>query len=325
MNEEVRLRASEFAADLRRDPGHRDVLGVVVAGSAARGEERWRDGRLDSDIDVMVIGRSPSIRLDRTRAVERVIARHAGRGIEGGRIPVGTLDYATLANYEARRNGVVVDGDPAVLEKISLARQEQIPSWEGVRLLANRLFEQLKHRAGLAEAEWATRKSYEAIGEAQLVLEGRYKPSFRERAEEIHRRPLGGPVATASRRYLEAEDARRSGTVMPEADADLALEDLFTQLQHAMQRHSGSPGGLRAQLGQLARTERHFAHRAYWAALGLRGGRDGMHAPTQDPIVRLWRAAAVALSGKGSGAEAAELVRLWSRCPQILRTTKNPR
>ena len=68
--------------------------------------------------------------------------------------------------------------------------------------------------------------------------------------------------------------------------------------------------------------ERHLAHRAYWAALGLRGGRDGMHAPTQDPIVRLWRAAAVALSGRGSGAEAAELVRLWSRCPQILRTTE---
>ena len=325
MNAEVRARVMEFVADLDRDPCRRDVIGVIVAGSAARGEERWRQGLLDSDIDVMVIGRSPTIRLDRTRAVERVIGRHAANGIEGGRIPVGTLRYATLTNFEARQTGVVVDGDPGLLERISVARPEQIPAWEGVRLLANRLFEHLRHRAGLADAEWAVRKSYEAIGEAQLVLEGRYRPSFRERAEEIHRRPLGGPVATASRRYLEAEDARRSGTEMPEAEPGASLEDLLAELEHALRQHSGSPGGLGEQLMELARTERHLSHRAYWAALGLRDGRDGMHAPTQDPIIRLWRAAVAALSGEDPGAEAAELVRLWGRCPQILRATGTER
>ena len=325
MNREVRLRVMDFLADLRIDPCYRDVLGVIVAGSAARGEERWQAGRLDSDIDVMVIARSSSIRLDRTRAVERVIARHAARGIEGGRIPARTLHYATLTNFEARHSGVVVDGDPQVLERIPLTRPQDIPAWEGVRLLANRLFEHLRHRAGLADGGWAVRKSYEAIGEAQLVLEGRYRPSFRERAEEIHRKPLDAPVAAASQRYLKAEDARRSGAEIPGAEVGVALDDLLAELEHALRQQSGSPGGLDSQLQELALTERHISHRAYWAALGLAGDRDGLHAPTQDPIVRLWRAAVAALRGQSSRAGADQLVQLWRQCPQILRTTRNER
>ncbi len=322
MNPEVRARVMDFVDDLRRDPCYRDALGVLVAGSAARGEERWQGGRLDSDIDVMVIARSSTLRLDRTRAVERVIARHAARGIDGGRIPASTLHYATLTNYEARRSGVVVDGDPEVVGRISLRRTEDIPVWEGVRLLANRLFEHLKHRAGLADDEWAVRKSYEAIGEAQLVLEGRYRPSFRERAEEIHRRPLNAPVPRASERYLQAEDARRSGLEIPDAEAGVALADLLLELEHAMRSHSGTPEGLDGQLRGLAMTERHPSHRAYWALVGLGGGRDGLHSPTQDPIVRLWRAAVAALQGGASSARAAELVRLWLRCPQILQSSR---
>lgn len=325
MHPEVRLRVKDFVAELRREPCRRDVLAVLVTGSAARGEERWREGRLLSDIDVMVIAHSPSYRLDRTRAVERVIARHAARGIEGGRVPVGTLRYATLTNYEAGRAGVVVDGDAEVLGRIALDRAEDIPSWEAVRLLANRLFEHLKHRAGSIAAEDAVRKSYEAIGEAQLVLEGRYRPSFRDRATEIRRLPLDSPVAGASERYLEAADSRRTGAEIAGPEADVALGDLLCELEHAMRRHSGRPGDLARQLDEMALAERHLSHRAYWAALGLLGARDGLHAPTQDPIVRLWRAAVASLRGSDSPARAAELVRLWLRCPQILRTTRNER
>jgi hypothetical protein len=325
MHPEVRLRVMDFVADLRRDPCYRDVLAVLVAGSAAREEERWRGDRLDSDIDVMVVARSSTLRLDRTRAVERVIAAHAERGIEGGRIPVASLRYATLTNYEAAVAGVVVEGDRQVPERIPLDRADDIPAWEAVRLLANRLFEHLRHRAGLIGAEAAVRKSYEAIGEAQLVLEGRYRPSFSERAGEIRRRPLSSPVAGASERYLEAADSRRGGAAMEGGQVDIALGDLLCQLTHAMRLHSGRPGDLGQQLRELALAERHLSHRAYWAGLGLLGARDGMHAPTQDPIVRLWRAAVASLGGRSTSTEAGELVRLWLRCPQILRTTTNQR
>jgi hypothetical protein len=106
---------------------------------------------------------------------------------------------------------------------------------------------------------------------------------------------------------------------------DLALDDLRCQLAHAMRLHSGEPGDLAQQLRALALAERHLSHRAYWAGLGLLRGRDGMHAPTQDPIVRLWRAAVASLNGRISAADARELVQLWLGCPQILRTTTNQR
>jgi hypothetical protein len=326
MHPEVRLRAKELVADLQSEPCYRDVLAVVVSGSAARAEERWREGRLESDIDVMVIARSSSIRLDRTRAVERVIARHAARGIEGGRVPVGTLRYATLTNYEAGQAGVVVDGDTQVLGRVPLARPADIPTWEAVRLLANRLYEHLMQRAGQTGAESAVRKSYEAIGEAQLVLEGRYRPSFHERAGEIRRQPLDSPVPDASRRYLEAEGSRRAGEEMPGVELEVALDDLLTELAHAMRQHSGRPGDLGRQLEELAHSERHLSHRAYWAALGVLSRRDGMHAPTQDPIVRLWRAAVSSLTGRDvTPASPERLVGLWRGCPQILRPTRNMR
>ncbi len=325
MRPEVRRRVTEFVADLRRDPCYRDVLAVVVAGSAAREEERWREGHLESDIDVMVIARSSRLRIDRTRAVERVIARHAAGGLEGGRIPVGTLRYATLTNFEARHTGIVVDGDPGVLARIALERAADIPAWEGVRLLANRLFEHLRHRAGLAGAEWAVRKGYEAIGEAQLALEGRYRPSFRERASEIRRQPLTSPVERAGDLYLRAEEMRRGGRGRLDVEPARALGDLLAELEHALQRHSGRAGGLGSQLERLALDERHWLHRSYWAALGPGSRRDGLHRPTQDPIVRLWRAAVAVLSDQDGRWSADDLVRSWQACPQILRTTGSRR
>ena len=274
----------------------------------------------------MVIARSPSYRLDRTRAVERVIARHAARGIEGGRVPVGTLRYATLTNYEAGRAGVVVDGDAEVLGRIALDRAEDIPSWEAVRLLANRLFEHLKHRAGSIAAEDAVRKSYEAIGEAQLVLEGRYRPSFRDRATEIRRLPLDSPVAGASERYLEAADSRRTGAEIagPEVGRRPRRPPLRARARDAQaQRQAGGP---------RPPARRDGAGRAPPLPPRLLGGprparRQGRPAranPGPDrqtvagrgrvaPRQRLPRSSARSSSGCGV------------RCPQILRTTRNER
>lgn len=319
MNEEVARRVGRLVDALGASGVARDVLAVVVVGSAARGEERWADGRLLSDIDVMVVSRSSPARIDRTLAVERLIADHAADGTEGGRIPVSTLRYATLANYEARHRGVVVSGDPSVLHRVPLAGPRDLPAWEAARLTANRLFEHLKHLAGTITAESAVLKSYEAIGEAQLVLEGRYRPTFGERAAEISRHPLEGPVAGAGRLYAQAEGVRRGTQAGLEASPEQALRDLLLQLEESLRRVSGRVGGLEEQLALLARTERHLSHRAYWMLRGL-GRRDRDYRPTQDPIVRLWRRAAGTLSGTTERDDPAHLVQLWAQCPQILRS-----
>ncbi len=248
MHPEVAYRVDAFVEDLRGSPAGGDVLGVVVSGSAAREEERWVDGRLESDIDVMVVSRSSPLRLDRAAAVQKVFAAHADANVEGGRVPAATLDYATLANFEARRRGVVVDGDAALLDRIRLAEPADIPAWEAVRLLANRLFEHLKHRGGIASGHSATVKSYEAIGESQLVLERRYRPSFLERVGEMRRQPLACPVPRAQELYIAAVEQRQGLPTPVDATPEQALADLSRQLGHALIQLGLEAGTVNEQL-----------------------------------------------------------------------------
>src|SRR5581483_11688732 len=95
-----------------------------------------------------------------------------------------------LLNYEARWTGRVIEGDPRVLEAIPMTHAADIPRWEAARLLFNRLMEHVKLLAGTASPPAVVQKSYEALSEAYLVIERRYRPSFRERLEEVRARPL---------------------------------------------------------------------------------------------------------------------------------------
>ena len=117
MHPEIQRRVDRFAVDLRSSPVRDDVLAVVVSGSAARGEERWIGDELVSDIDLMVVSRS-STAAARSDAedVAAVLAATPRQASRAGASRTRTLDYATLANYEARHRGVVVYGDPTVLE-----------------------------------------------------------------------------------------------------------------------------------------------------------------------------------------------------------------
>lgn len=318
MHPEIQRRVDRFAVDLRSSSVRDDVLALVVCGSAARGEERWIDDELVSDIDLMIVSRSSTARFDRTLKTQAILEGHAADNVEGGRIPYATLDYATLTNYEARHRGMVAYGDPSVLDRIPMEGPADIPAWEAVRLTANRLFEHLYHRAGIKTADAAVIKSYEAIGESQLVLERRYRPSFRERVAEIERVPLDSPVEDAGPIYIEAERVRRGESARLDLSPRRAFEDLSLQLGAALARIGLRGPTLEHQFASLARREVHLLHRAYWSFRGLHL-RDGRHRPTVDPIVQLWRAAFAGLSRQIGERDSRTLVHLWHQCPQILR------
>ncbi len=319
MRDAIRERVMEFVRDLVASPARDDVLAVVVSGSAARQEERWVDGVLLSDIDVMVISRSSRLRLDRSRTVEAVIGRHLNHNIEGGRIPVSTLNYLTLANFEARHRGVVVYGDPDVLLRIPMEEPSQIPAWEAMRLVANRLFEHLKLRAGATREDAAVLKSYEAIAESQLVLEGRYRPTFHERTIEIEHSALHSPVTDAGAHYAAAEAIRRGASSSTlDASPSKALRDLHLQLTATMVALDLPGETLGQRFEALERREFHLAQRVYWTARGV-GRADGRHRPTIDPILQVWKAGIRGLSGNITETESSALVLLWQQCPQIFK------
>lgn len=316
MNPAVKQRVDDFLVDLASAPVARHVLGVVVSGSASRGEEIWAGADLLSDIDLMVLTRRTDPRL--ITAIERVVGRHRHTGIDGGQVPVGPLRrYLTLAFYEARTNGVVVAGSVDLHRLIPPTRAGDLPLWEGVRVLANRLLEHVKHDAGQTTATRTVAKSYEALAEAYLVAERRYRPSYTERLAELTAGPTAAPqhVGEAMRRWLayrvDGSPAPRAGPL----DVAAARADLIGGLGHLLGRYTGVADPAELGLARLARRERHWRHRVYWA-LRLAARRRWADIDLRtDPVIRVWQRA---LAEPMSTVDQQDVLRDWRACPQVL-------
>ena len=318
MSAPVAERVERFLADLEATPLARHVLAVVVCGSAARGEEIWDGDRLVSDIDMMLVTRRTDPRL--SAAAEVVLARHASDGIDGGPVPLGPLRrYVTLLFYETRACGVVVSGELRLDDLIPRLRPEELPPWEGFRVLANRSLEHVKARAGLIAAERAVAKTYEALAEAHLVAEGRYRPTYAERLEELERQPPAAVPEPVTER-LVATLRRRLGASGPAPDADLpaARADLAAGLALLGERCTGQPGDAARQLALLARGRPHWRQRAYWSAVMLAAGRWSSLTPHVDPMIRIWQRAVDALADPAIADGDKLLLDDWRRCPQVL-------
>jgi hypothetical protein len=301
----VQQRVAAFVADLDRSPVAPHVLGVVLSGSAARGEEIWRAGELCSDIDLMVLVARTDPR--RIADVERVMAPHRAAGIDGGPVPLGPLRrHHTLAFHEARANGVVVHGDVDLARLIPDGDPADLPRWEAVRVLANRLVEHVKLAEGRAPAHRVIAKSYEALAEAYLVLEGRYRPSYAERLDELLKEPPDAPEAVVAGMIAALRNRLEDGPDL--TDPGLARAHLVDGLATAASKYTGKDGTAGEQLVLLGRRERHWKHRAYWLALMLRQGR----IPTVrvDPIIHVWQ--------RALAFERRRLLDDWRACPQIL-------
>jgi hypothetical protein len=323
VNPAVKERVDAFLADLERAPVARHVLGVVVSGSAARGEEIWAGDRLVSDIDLMVLTRRTDPRL--IAAIERVVARHRPAGIDGGQVPLGPLRrHLTFAFYEAGVNGVVVAGAADPRRIVPRTEPADLPVWEGVRVLANRLMEHVKLAVGETSAERAVAKSYEALAEAYLAAERRYRPSYAERLGEIERRPPDAPaeVVEAMKAVLRGRLAAVPGAAAALAPADpaTARRHLVDGLSRLISRHTGVDDPAADGLARLARRERHWRHRLYWAARLASTGRWREVDLRVDPVVRLWQRALDA--DPASTEDGHRLLRDWRACPQLLATRK---
>jgi hypothetical protein len=316
MDARVKARVAEFLATLEDSPVARDVLGVVVSGSAARGEEVWRDGELSSDIDLMVVTRRTSPRL--IGKIDELVVRHRHRGIDGGPVPVGPLaTYVTLSFFEARATGVVVSGQLDLARLIPYVDPAGLPVWEGVRVLANRLVEHVKHGAGLVDAERVVVKSYEALAEAHLVIEGRYRPTYAERLAEIERAAPDAPPDVV-KAMITVLRARLDNDVLDAIDVSAAREHLVAGLARLGAACTGSSGPAAYQLAVLGAAHRHWRHRLYWAATLVRQRRLREVRLTRDPIVRIWQRALELTAHPAGRAECEQLVRDWRACPQIL-------
>lgn len=181
-------------------------LAILLVGAAARGEISIDSDRaLLSDLDFLVVlpQRSAMTALlaerrcrRRLRALDAVFAQEAP-----GKVSIGFASavprlwtLATPLMWELRAHARVLYGASEVRGWPAMRRADQIPQWEGIRLVANRMCELLGAIGDLGDppaievAEPATRglryacvKLALACSEAQLIDTQNYRATYRER------------------------------------------------------------------------------------------------------------------------------------------------
>ena len=180
-----------------------EARAIVLTGSMSRGEATFkRDGmgwRVLGDATFLVVFDRPVTLC--TAEVEAEIVRlllaHAIRCT----VVVITTTASALRTmkphiyaYELRERGIVVWGDSSVLQLMPRYAAAEIPKEDGWWLLCNRMIEQLETTAradgdqnSSTAVSYRIAKLYLAMAACYLLSIGQYKPSYRERDEDLRK------------------------------------------------------------------------------------------------------------------------------------------
>jgi hypothetical protein len=224
---------------------------LLLAGAAARGEYTLApDGTRVSDLDLLVI--LPQRTLPEAIIAEQTCRRalqpdagnlaRIGASVGFGSAVQSYWRMATPMMWELRVSGQVLDGNPTTLAWPQINHADQIPPWEGIRLVANRITELLA-LLGAPATEWQLRyasvKLVLACADASLIVAGAYAASYRERLLRVEGKDY--PIAqralmvAAYRAKLDQEWDRLTDNTSRLIDEALDLG--LTTLAHEGIRH----------------------------------------------------------------------------------------
>jgi predicted nucleotidyltransferase len=165
----------------------KELLAVVVAGSAATGEETWINAKMISDVDIFLITKRRNPFLEsRVAWLVSKSTRDFDFEVTVGCVRSKDLRKTKdLEHYEAMKSGEVVWGVKDIFQCVPIKSEKDIPRWEGIRLLFNRAMDLTQAFYGRKHSTYTVAKSYLAIGQAYLIFDGRYRSSYSERLDEI--------------------------------------------------------------------------------------------------------------------------------------------
>jgi hypothetical protein len=178
-------------------------LSILLVGAAARDEiSLGPEGAVLSDLDFLIV-------LPQRQRVWALIREYQARRkfraaqqalFEKYPVPISVGFANAAANYwlmatpfmyELRENGQVLFGAQAVKSWPAIKQNDQIPMWEGIRLVANRLCELLGSAGDETKDQsiwtYASLKLFLACSEAHLIELHLYQPSYRQRYTEYMR------------------------------------------------------------------------------------------------------------------------------------------
>jgi hypothetical protein len=294
-NEPVKRLVARFASDLVEMAGSRGLVALAVVGSAARGEETWRDGKLVGDIDLMAVLRAPDpLTRRRFECASRAL------GIDVGCFPVYTLrNYRTLEFYEARMSGWVAWGQQDVFKLVRMHASQDIPDWEALRLLLNRAADCVKARAGLFPSWYGAAKAYLALAQADLVLMKQYSPTYlgRWKQVEANRAVLGSAELLEHVRWATRAKLGEETPIAPVALAEYEAW-LIRGITQLIQRYLGLDVGLYPGLDMIDRQNKHWFHRLIFLREHLQQPGSWVRILRQDPVFAIWKSLLQIMEGK---------------------------
>lgn len=174
---------------------------IILTGSLSRGEATLkRDGRgwraLGDATFLVIFDWQVSVN---TAKIEKKIESHLLSRNVKCKIVVVTSSVTEFSKmkphiyaYELRERGVVVWGDPSVLDLMPRFTAAEIPMEDGWWFLSNRIIEQLETAAKAdqshntdAGVQYRIAKLYLSMAACYLLVIGQYEPSYQDRAERL--------------------------------------------------------------------------------------------------------------------------------------------
>jgi hypothetical protein len=194
------------------------ITALILTGSIARGEGSFMRGkkgrvRLLGDVEFLLVAKDPAQARELAQKVERIFSDILrGIGIDPD-VDVGSVTPEYFKNLkphifavELKEHGKVLVGDSTILALIPDFGSEDIPRWDALHLLFNRMVEHMGAYEGLIhgnardiqKANYMNLKLTLDLGGSLLVFKNNYKPTYKERAavitdavmaiEEVHTR-----------------------------------------------------------------------------------------------------------------------------------------
>jgi hypothetical protein len=200
-NPEVNKKVVKIVEALKEEIiSHFNPKSIILSGSFGKGEATVIENsgclRFLSDCEVIIISNKTIFNQDKIKLFSKKNYEKTSLKVVMGGVVMGVylqLPFLsrklkpTMENYDLKYGSKVIYGKD-YLEKIPYFKPEDIPLWEGIRLLFNRMAESLEHfslEKPTEEMVFWTDKIVLACQDALLLCLGEYHYSYRKRNEML--------------------------------------------------------------------------------------------------------------------------------------------
>lgn len=224
-----------------------------------------------------------------------------------------------LESYEGKVSGKVIWGNKQVFGYIPIKRSEEIPKWEGIRLLLNRVFEQLKALCGKTSKTYAIVKTYLAIGEAYLIFDGRYRCSYKERFGEIRNKCDLHVVRNFVAKFEECSKFKLNECTEMKLTFDEAKKDLLSAIFFFLSAYTGRNAPIDKNMKMVSRHFYHPIHSAYFISRKALQKQIALKPLFKEPCFVVWEEAIKLLREDSIQVEQiTSVINDWRIAPQVV-------